>query len=450
MKDIRFTTQSSLIPEKEIDIFQPQLHEEITRMKAAQRNHYNDDRTSLKLPEDKESLKKIKSMINEKRKTTPTNIVVIGIGGSNLGTIAIQEAILGRMYNQTGPATKILYADTVDSEALHTIISLIEPVLKIGGNVLINGVSKSGGTTETIANFEVMLDIMKKYRRDYSDSIIVTTDRNSKFWNLAEKQGYSLLEIPSKIGGRYSVFSAVGLFPLGILGIDIDDLLNGAYAMTRRCLNSNIQNNPAALSASLIHAHHTYGKNIHDLFLFDPDLESLGKWYRQLMSESIGKEYNLNGARVYNGITPTVSIGSTDLHSMAQLYLGGPYDKFTTFVRVEHANSTVHIPNLPEYDTLVKGIQGRSLHDIMEAILGGAKTAFRKNKRPYVEVTLPDKTAGSIGQFMQFKMMEMMFLGVLCGVNPFDQPNVEAYKQETRNILEMQDSDKRSSHINNP
>ena len=154
------------------------------------------------------------------------------------------------------------------------------------------------------------------------------------------------------------------------------------------------------------------------------------------MGESIGKEYNRNGVRIHNGITPTVSIGSTDLHSMAQLYLGGPYDKFTTFVRVEHPTSTVMIPTLPEYESLVRGIQGRSLHEIMLAILEGVQSAFRKDARPFVEVTLPDKTPGSIGQFMQFKMMEMMFLGTLCGVNAFDQPSVEAYKQETRLILE--------------
>jgi len=436
MKDVRFFSQSSLIPQEELDDLQPQLLEEIKLMTAARKKNYDDDRASLYLLEDRDSLKKIKSLINEKRKVDPKYLVVVGIGGSNLGTVAVQEAVLGRMYNQTEPATKILYADTVDSDVLHTIIALIEPVLKNGGNVLINGVSKSGGTTETIANFEVLIEVLKKYKRDYQHYIIVTTDKDSKYWTLAEKKGFSLLDIPSKVGGRYSVFSAVGLVPLGILGIDIDDLLNGACSMVKRCLDSHIQNNPAALSASLIYAHYKYGKNIHDLFLFNPDLESLGKWYRQLMGESIGKEYNSKGERVFTGITPTVSIGSTDLHSMAQLYLGGPFDKFTTFVRVERNNSVVCVPDLPDYASLVKGIQGKSMDEIMQAILDGVQAAYRKANRPFVEVALPDKTAFSIGQFMQFKMMEMMFLGALCGVNPFDQPNVEAYKRETQKILE--------------
>jgi glucose-6-phosphate isomerase len=436
MKEIQFTTQSCLIPEEDLDLLRPAIQKETFQMQAALKNQYLDERASLQLPGDTELIKTVKSLVNEKRKTSPEYLIVIGIGGSNLGTVAIQEAVLGRMYNQKEPRTKILYADTVDSDNLHAILSFITPVLQNGGNVLINAVSKSGGTTETIANFEILLDVLKKYRKDYQDSIIITTDKNSKFWMLGKSQGFSLLEIPSKVGGRYSVFSPVGLLPLGLLGIDIDSLLTGAQIMMKRCLDSTLNTNPAALSASLIRAHQMHGKHINDLFLFDPDLESLGKWYRQLMGESIGKEYNRNGVRIHNGITPTVSIGSTDLHSMAQLYLGGPYDKFTTFVRVEHPTSTVMIPTLPEYESLVRGIQGRSLHEIMLAILEGVQSAFRKDARPFVEVTLPDKTPGSIGQFMQFKMMEMMFLGTLCGVNAFDQPSVEAYKQETRLILE--------------
>jgi glucose-6-phosphate isomerase len=436
MKEIKFSSQYSLISDETLKPYQPKLHDEITRMNTAFETPYQDDRASLNLPNDQETLEKIKSTITEKQKISPEYLIVVGIGGSNLGTVAIQEALLGKLYNQTGPTPKILYADTVDSEALHGIITLIEPVLQNGGNVLLNAVSKSGGTTETIANFQVLLEVIKKYKKDYHESIVITTGTHSKFWKFAEKHNFSTLEIPQKVGGRYSVLSAVGLFPLGILGIDIDNLLNGASQMIQRCLLRTLHDNPAALSASLIYAHQLQGKNIHDLFLFDPDLESVGKWYRQLMGESIGKEYDLNGALVHNGITPTVSIGSTDLHSMAQLYLGGPYDKFTTFVSVGHTNASVQIPALPGDDVLVNGIQGKTLNDIMQAILQGVQKAFQKDKRPFVEVTLPDKSARYLGQFLQFKMMEMMFLGALYQVNPFNQPNVEAYKQETRSILE--------------
>jgi glucose-6-phosphate isomerase len=264
---------------------------------------------------------------------------------------------------------------------------------------------------------------------------VVTTDKDSKFWNFAQQKEFNVLEIPKKVGGRFSVFSSVGLFPLGMLGINIEQLINGAQLMKEKCLSHDLNHNPAALSASLIYQHKVNGKHIHDLFLFSTDLESIGKWYRQLMGESIGKEFNNKQNQVFEGITPTVSIGSIDLHSMAQLYLGGPYDKFTTFVRVKSRKEKITIPNNVDYSRLVTGIQGKSLHNIMDAILLGVQRAFQKGKRPFVEIVLPNKSEFYVGQLLQMKMMEMMYLGYLLDVNPFDQPNVESYKIETKKIL---------------
>ena len=436
MSQIGFSHEHSLISEDELNESLKELQSEIEQMKKATQMLYEDDRASINLPFDNETISKVKTLIDEKKMLQPEYLIVVGIGGSNLGTIAVQEAIMGKLHNQLNPDIKVLYADTVDADLIANMASIIEPVLQKGGNILINGISKSGGTTETIANFEVLVDVMKKYKEDYQNYIVATTDKDSKFWNLAIEKGFDVLEIPKKVGGRFSVFSSVGLFPLGFLGIDIDEMLNGARLMRDRCLQHELNNNPAALSASLIYLYSKKGKNMHDLFLFSTDLESIGKWYRQLMGESIGKEYDREQNQVFNGITPTVSIGSVDLHSMAQLYLGGPYDKFTTFVRVEENNSDTRVPDFHEYSQLVNGIQGKQLSEIMDAILKGVQTAFTKGKRPFVEVVLPDKSAFSIGQFLQFKMMEMMYLGFLMGVNPFDQPNVEAYKVETRKILE--------------
>jgi glucose-6-phosphate isomerase len=329
-----------------------------------------------------------------------------------------------------------LYADTVDSDLINEIIKIIESVLKKGENIIINGVSKSGGTTETIANFEILVEMLKKYKKDYEKYVIVTSDKNSKYWKYAREKGFDLLEIPKKVGGRYSVFSSVGLFPLGLLGVDIDLLLKGAYDMKSRCLDNNLLKNPAVISSTLHYLHYKKGKNIHDLFLVGNDLESVGKWYRQLMGESIGKEFNKKEKRVFEGITPTISLVSVDLHSMAQIYLGGPYDKFTTFVNVKQNNSEVVIPNIDEYSKLVDVIQGKKLKQVMDAILIGVQTAFKKGKRPFMEIILPDKSEYSIGQLLQFNMMEMIYLGFLLNVNPFDQPNVEDYKIETRKILE--------------
>ena len=403
-------------------------------MRATSRG-YSDSRASINLPDDKDMLARVKQIVEDKSQLKPEYLVVVGTGGSNLGTIAVQEAVLGKLYNQLDPAVKVLYADTTDSDYISNIIQLIEPALKRDGSVLVNGISKSGTTTETIANFEIILNLLRRYMKDYERYVVVTSDKGSKLWNLALEKGFDVLEVPEMVGGRYSVLSTVGLFPLGLLGLNIEQLLEGARYTRDLCIQSGIEKNPAAICAAVKYLHYLEGKNIFDLFLFSNDLESVGKWHRQLMAESLGKEFNKKGERVNIGITPTVSIGSTDLHSMAQLYLGGRYDKFTSFVCVEKNNSDINVPRLEGYSELVSGIQGRSLKTIMDAILEGTKRAFRKDKRPFVEITLPDKSEGSVGQFLQFKMIVTIYLGYLLNVNPFDQPDVESYKKETREIL---------------
>lgn len=408
------------------------LRDELGLMrKAIKDGGYDDERASLNLCDDTAMLRSVLRVVNDKSKKKPSLVVVVGIGGSNLGTVAVQEAVLGKLHNLEG-VPRILYADTVDSDSLYAIADAMQRELKAGRRVIVNAVSKSGGTTETIANFEVLLDVLKRHAPSYADDIVVTTDKGSKFWELAQTQGFATLEIPKKVGGRYSVFSPVGLFPLGMIGVDVGRLLAGAASMRSQCLGVR---GPAAVSASLLYKHYRRGRNIADLFLFSNDLESIGKWYRQLMGESIGKEHDRKGKRVQVGITPTVSVGSTDLHSMAQLYLGGPQDKFTTFVRVISPYRSVRLPTLRSYDDLVPDIQGRPMPELMDAIIQGVQAAFRKGKRPFLEVTLPEKSEYHIGQLLQFKMMEMMLLGALLGVNPFDQPNVEAYKIETKRIL---------------
>ena len=436
MKNIKFNNYASLIAEDQLMDLLKKLIIENSEIKKAIGEGYENDRASVCLPDDYNMLNNVKNIIYEKKKLNPSYLVVVGIGGSNLGTIAVQEAILGKTYNQKTSGLKVMYADTVDPDMMKAVISIIEPVLQRGENVIINGVSKSGGTTETIANFEVLIELLKKYVENYQQFVVVTTDKNSKFWNLSIEHGFGVLEIPKKVGGRFSVFSPVGLFPLGMLDIDIEMLMKGAKEIRDFCLSADITDNPAAVSAGSIYLHYLNKISIHDVFLFSTDLESVGKWYRQLMGESIGKEYNLENKQVFTGITPTVSIGSVDLHSMAQMYLGGPYDKFTTFITVENNFSNISIPNKQEYEDLVKGIQGRSLKDVMDAILVGTQKAFEKKKRPFMEIKLPDKSAYYIGQLLQFKMLEMMYLGSLMGVNTFNQPNVEEYKIETKAILE--------------
>ena len=437
MKDLKFIFRDSSVLDLDVMVVAQRLTEKIENLRNIDENHYKINESAINLPYDAEYINDIKELIDEKKKLNPSYIVVIGIGGSNLGTIAVQEAIYGKLYNELNPKVKILYADTVDSDTIDRIMKIIEPVLKNGGNILLNAISKSGSTTETIANFEILVELLKRYKKDYNKYIVITSDEGSNFWNLAQKEDFDTLAIPKKVVGRYSVLSAVGVFPLGFIGIDIIELLKGARQISKICLNAEIKNNPAVISASLKYINYKRGKNIHNLFIFSPDLESLGKWYKQLAGESIGKEYNLKGERVIVGITPTVSIGSTDLHSMVQLYLGGPADKFTTFVKIKKNKNIVKVPDNGD-SGLVKGISGKRLQTIMRAIYKGVTKAYIVRKRPFIEIHMLDKSEYSIGQFLQFMMIETMLLGYLLEINPFNQPNVEEYKVETRRILEKE------------
>jgi len=389
-----------------------------------------------KLPNTPVMVTKIKAVIQAKKALRPTALVVIGIGGSNLGTVAVHALLNGKLYNEEQPTTKIYFADTVDSDYILDITMLIEQELQKENTIILNIISKSGGTTETVANAEIFLAILKRYRPvDYQKCVVVTTDYDSALWQLAEKEQFTTLEIPKLVGGRYSVLSAVGLFPLGLIGVDIQELLNGALSMNALCVNDAIEQNLAASSAAIQHALYKRNIAIHDTFIFSVDGESLGKWYRQLVGESLGKEFNVKGERAPVGITPTVSLGSTDLHSVGQLYLGGPVRHFTTFVTFKKLISEVQVPVFKNFEHLVANIQGKSLPWIMQAIEQGVKAAYLKNNRPFASLVIPEKSAFCVGQFLQLKMFEIVYLGYLLGVNPFDQPNVESYKQETRKIL---------------
>ncbi len=438
MTEIDFKYQkTALFTQSEIQATASGLKDYLKTLRSVVENKaYDNDPASLILSVDNSHLKAVRKVIAEKRELNPTLMVVVGIGGSNLGTMAVAEAVLGKHYNLL-PTTrlKILYADTVDSDNTAAIIEIIKQEIRNKGRVLLSGVSKSGSTTETISLFQVLLKVLKKEQKDYQKYIVLTSDKGSKFWDLGVNQGFSVLEIPAKVGGRYSVLSPVGLFPLGMLGVNLRQLLAGAKTMLYKSLESDLRKNPAAISASLLALHLKNNRNINDNFVFDVSLEAVGKWYRQLMGESVGKEKDLKGKVVHQGMTPTVSVGSVDLHSLAQLYLGGPYDKFTTFIGVAEVNKDVPIPKLKDYAHLVSGIQGKQLTDVMGAIYRGTKQAFVKGKRPFVEIILPDRKEASVGQLLQFKMVEMMYLAQLLGVNAFDQPNVEDYKAETRKFL---------------
>lgn len=363
-------------------------------------------------------------------------IFLIGIGGSNLGVKAIYDFMfLNRdifCTSQKKNNKKIFFLDSNDALRMQESIKFLNNV-KNKNEVLIIVSSKSGLTSETIANAECFIDASKNIFGSDFNKVVVITKENSKLWSSAIKNNFYVLK-HQNVGGRFSIFSSVGLFPLFCLGLDINSFIDGAKMAKQICLQDDVNKNIAIISANIIFENFKNGKILNDMFIFEQSLESLGKWWRQLVGESLGKEFDLKGKKVNTGITPTISIGSTDLHSVGQLYLGGPKDKFTTFISVLNKQD-VDIPKKRIFDDLVLELSNKSLNKLLNAILQGTKIAYIKNDLPFCEIIFEELSLKEIGFFMQFKMFEIIYLAKLLNVNAFDQPNVENYKKETKNIL---------------
>jgi len=346
-------------------------------------------------------------------------IILVGIGGSSLGVQAIFEA-----FRRKKELTEILFLDSLNP----LLLSQIENKFNSGkikkGQSLISLISKSGRTFEILTNFFTLL----KFARKYSPKIFIITDENSPLWHFGKEKNYPLLGLPKMVGGRYSVFSNLGLFPLYQAGLNIKELLLGAKEANEVCLMDNPLKNPALASALTIFYHWKSGKNIYSNFVFPPDLEFFGKWYVQLMAEGLGKEGK--------GITPTVTVGTSDFHAIGQLYFDGPRDKLVNFVFFEKLGFDRQIPKDKDLDLLFTGAGGKKIWQVNKAIFEGVKRAYLKKKIPFTETILPGLDERNLGFLLEMKMIEIIFLAKLMNLCAFDQPGVELYKAETRKILQ--------------
>lgn len=435
-KDFTFRFENAGIEQAKISQAASELDDYLEHLQqVTEEGGYQHDEGTINLPSDQEIRQQVQEVAQQVATDNLKYIVVVGIGGSNLGAQAVYEALRGNLSHlaQDG-APQILFADTPDPEKLRMIGDALKN-LDSKEEVVLNVITKSGGTTETIANFEYLVDVLRDRFDTPEDRIVATTGPDSDLWQLAEDNGFARLPIPEKVGGRFSVFSAVGQLPLELAGIDVDALLQGAADARTQCLGSDIEQNMALTTAVLLHQYYKNDVVMYNNFFFNPSLESTGKWYRQLLGESIGKQYNRAGEEVRTGITPMVSIGSVDLHSMAQLYFGGPKDKFTTLVYIPTEDKETAVPEDAFLEGAVSGIYGKSLRDIMTAIYGGVKATYQNEQLPFTEILLEDLSPYTVGAFLQYNMVKTMLLGKLFAINPFDQPNVEGYKSETRKLL---------------
>ena len=344
-------------------------------------------------------------------------IILVGVGGSSLGVEAIYQALKNKK-----KLIEILILDSLNPLFFKKVLEKIKNIKE--GKTAVCFISKSGKTFETTANFFALFPLIQKYH----PQVFIISDEDSPLWQYGRKKKFLLFPVPEKVGGRYSVFSNVGLLPLSLAGIDIKELLEGATLANEVCLIDNPLKNPALASTLTIFYHYQNGKNIYSNLVFPPDLEYFGKWYIQLMAESLGKEGK--------GMTPTVTIGTSDFHAIGQLYFDGPRDKLINFVFVENLGLDFPIPSIENFSGIFPGLAKKKIWQLNSAIFQGVKRAYLKKKLPFTETILSELSEKNLGFLFQMKMVEIIFLGKLMKVNAFDQPGVDLYKKETRKILE--------------
>ncbi len=353
-------------------------------------------------------------------------LVVIGIGGSYLGARAVIETLTSNNYNlarKDGPA--IYFAGNgLSADAMNEVIDLVKNV-----DFSVNVISKSGTTTEPAVAFRVFKALLEeKYGKEGAKGrIYATTDaKRGALKGLADKEDYEEFVVPDAVGGRYSVLTAVGLLPIAAAGIDIEALMAGARE-EMELLSKPGMDNAAWQYAAARHALYESGKRIEILAGYEPSFRFFGEWWKQLYGESEGKEGR--------GLYPASVEFTADLHSMGQYIQQGERLMLETVVRFDCAHTKLTIPDDPENVDGLNFLSGRSMAFVAEQALRGVILAHVDGGVPNILITIPGRDARSLGALIYFFEFACGISGYLLGVNPFDQPGVEAYKNNMYALL---------------
>lgn len=363
--------------------------------------------------------------------------VVLGIGGSALGPIAVQQALNHQRYNDLpaekrgGP--KLYVEDNVDPERMASLLDVIDV-----RRTCFNIITKSGATAETMSQYLIISDLLKKQVGEgWQKHIIATTDHEKgNLIKLAKQEGFELFYIPSSVGGRFSELCPVGLLPAAVCGVNIRELLEGAKAMDERCKTGDVWENPALLEAVLQYiAMQDMEVNIHVVMPYADSLKYMADWFCQLWAESLGKNVTRKGMAVNVGQTPTKALGVTDQHSQLQLYTEGPYDKVITLLKVGKYRAEAVIPHGCEEFADVAFLGGKSLNQLIDAERQGTEYALYRSGRMSQTITLPEVNAHTIGQLLYFFEMATAYAGELLDIDAFNQPGVEESKIASYAVL---------------
>jgi glucose-6-phosphate isomerase len=375
--------------------------------------------------------------------------VVLGIGGSALGNIAMQSAINGPFYNlltreqRGGPRLVVL--DNSDPEFNAGLLRTLD--LK---RTLFNVISKSGTTAETMASFlyfrQALVDQLGE--DNLKERVVLTTDPSKGFLRqIGQREGWPMFDLPPKVGGRFSVLTNVGFLTAAMVGIDLRALLAGAAYGDELCREADPLKNPAALAALVNDLMWRKGKPIVVMMPYAQRLKEIADWFAQLWAESLGKKHDRNGNEVRVGTTPVKALGATDQHSQVQLYVEGPYDKLVNFVAVEQYDDPAPIPAAYADLEGVGYLGGHSFQELIQAEQQATAIALSEAGQPNITHTLPAINAFTLGQLFLIFEMQTAFAGELLNINAFDQPGVEAGKVNTYALLGRNGYEQRRTEI---
>lgn len=365
------------------------------------------------------------------------NVLILGIGGSALGGLAITEALLKPYWNllseeERGGLPRIFFLDNIDPDTMTGLLDYLDL-----SKTLVNVITKSGDTAETMSQFMIVKDRLEKELGDkYRYNIVATTDKKTGILRqIAEQEGYKTFVVPDDVGGRFSVFSAVGLLPLALVGIDIDSIVNGIKDMDLALKNTDIHENIAAQNALIHYLLDTKkGKNISVMMPYSSRLKYVSDWYAQLWAESLGKNKDKDGNDVHVGQSPVKALGATDQHSQIQLFNEGPNNKIINFIRVGEFDTTLEIPNIFEY-TGIGYLGGKTINQLMNAEADSTRVALSDYGRPNVTITIDKVDGYNIGQLLYMFEVQTAIAGELYNINTFNQPGVEQAKNYTYALM---------------
>lgn len=365
------------------------------------------------------------------------NILVLGIGGSTLGGIAITHALLKPYWNllskeQRGGYPRIFFLDNVDPDDINGLLDILD--LK---KTLVNVITKSGDTTETMAQYMILKDrLEKELDDDYRKNIIVTTDKKTGILRqISEQEGYKTFVVPDDVGGRFSVFTAVGLLPFALVGINIDEITAGIRDLDAQLKNTNIYENIAAQNALIHYLLDTkYGKDITVLMPYSEKLKYVPDWFTQLWAESLGKNKTTEEKPIKAGPTPIGAIGAKDQHTLMQLFNEGPNNKVINFVRIGEFDTTLGIPQIFQY-TGIGYLGGKTVNNLINAEADSTQATLIDYSRPTITIKIPKVDGYHIAQLLYMLEMQTAITGALYNINTFDQPSVEQTRNYTYGLM---------------